>query len=85
MGSRKETTILQVPCLTLRENTERPVTIDQGTNHLVGLDPARIYAKAMEVLNSPAPEGAPKVPQYWDGQASRRIIDILEQQLGGQA
>ncbi|MCC6590943.1 MAG: UDP-N-acetylglucosamine 2-epimerase (non-hydrolyzing) [Bryobacterales bacterium] len=82
-GIQEETTILQVPCLTLRENTERPVTIHEGTNHLVGLDPARIYDKAAEVLNSPPPGGAPRVPKHWDGQASRRIIDILEQQLGG--
>jgi len=79
-GIQEETTILQVPCLTLRDNTERPVTIEQGTNHLVGLDPERIYAAATEVLSSPPP-GGEHVPQFWDGKASGRIIDALEQQL----
>jgi len=79
-GIQEETTILQVPCLTLRENTERPVTITEGTNHLVGLDPERIYSVASEVLAS-APPAGDQVPQFWDGKASVRIIDTLEQQL----
>ena len=82
-GIQEETTILGVPCLTLRENTERPVTINEGTNHLVGLDPGRIYSTAKEVLQAAQREGELRVPKFWDGRASERIIDILEQQLSG--
>jgi UDP-N-acetylglucosamine 2-epimerase (non-hydrolysing) len=80
-GIQEETTILKVPCLTLRENTERPVTIERGTNRLVGTKPEAILAAALEVL-----EGAPvvhdhPVPDLWDGHASERILDVLEHQL----
>jgi UDP-N-acetylglucosamine 2-epimerase (non-hydrolysing) len=78
-GIQEETTILQVPCLTLRENTERPVTIEMGTNRLVGTDPNRIFSAAREVLDGP-PQNA-RVPDLWDGQASRRILEILERSL----
>jgi UDP-N-acetylglucosamine 2-epimerase (non-hydrolysing) len=76
-GIQEETTILQVPCLTLRNNTERPVTIEQGTNRLAGTSPAGIIDAAREVLAAPPPIG--RIPQLWDGQASRRIADALEQ------
>ena len=52
-GIQEETTVLGVPCLTLRNNTERPITIEQGTNHLVGLDPERIVAAARQALSEP--------------------------------
>jgi UDP-N-acetylglucosamine 2-epimerase (non-hydrolysing) len=74
-GIQEETTILQVPCLTLRENTERPITTEQGTNRLAGVDPAGILRLAEEVLTSNPPAG--RVPELWDGKASVRIIDIL--------
>ena len=74
-GIQEETTILQVPCLTLRENTERPVTIEQGTNRLAGVDPAGIVHLAEEMLNSSPP--ASRVPELWDGRASARIVDVL--------
>lgn len=74
-GIQEETTVLGVPCLTLRENTERPATIEQGTNRLVGLDPRNIIAAGLEVLA--APPGAGRVPERWDGQAAVRIVDIL--------
>ncbi|HZW29640.1 MAG TPA: UDP-N-acetylglucosamine 2-epimerase (non-hydrolyzing) [Isosphaeraceae bacterium] len=74
-GIQEETTVLGVPCLTLRNNTERPVTIDQGTNRLVGLDPQRIVAAATRVLLEPP--GAGRVPDLWDGRAAARIIDVL--------
>jgi UDP-N-acetylglucosamine 2-epimerase (non-hydrolysing) len=74
-GIQEETTVLGVPCLTLRNNTERPVTIDQGTNRLVGLDPQRIVAAATRILLEPP--GVGRVPDLWDGQAAARIIDIL--------
>lgn len=75
-GIQEETTILQVPCLTLRENTERPVTIEQGTNRLVGVNPARILALAREVLAADPPRG--RIPELWDGRAGVRILDVLE-------
>ncbi len=74
-GIQEETTVLGVPCLTLRENTERPVTVEQGTNALVGLDPARIVAAGREALARPA--GPAPVPELWDGRSSARIVDIL--------
>ncbi len=74
-GIQEETTVLGVPCLTLRNNTERPITIDQGTNHLAGLDAARIVAAARRVLSGPS--CASRVPDLWDGRAAARIVDIL--------
>ena len=74
-GIQEETTVLGVPCLTLRNNTERPITIEQGTNHLVGLDPQRITAEARKVLAGPSHTGRP--PDLWDGRAAARILDIL--------
>jgi UDP-N-acetylglucosamine 2-epimerase (non-hydrolysing) len=74
-GIQEETTVLGVPCLTLRNNTERPVTIEQGTNHLVGLDPQRIVAAARQALSEP--QGNGRIPDLWDGRAAARIVDIL--------
>jgi len=73
-GVQEETTVLGVPCLTLRDNTERPITIDEGTNQLVGRDPERIVAVAREVLTSPPPA---RHPSLWDGRAAERIADVL--------
>jgi UDP-N-acetylglucosamine 2-epimerase (non-hydrolysing) len=73
-GVQEETTILQVPCLTLRENTERPVTITHGTNRLVGSDVHQILA-AWEAARTPAPPRP--APPLWDGQAATRIVDVL--------
>jgi len=74
-GIQEETTALGVPCLTLRENTERPITVSQGTNLLVGTDPTRIVAAAKEVLAGRGKTG--RVPLLWDGYAAERIVDIL--------
>jgi UDP-N-acetylglucosamine 2-epimerase (non-hydrolysing) len=74
-GVQEETTVLGVPCLTLRNNTERPVTVAQGTNTLVGLDPERILDASARVLAEP-PRPA-RVPDLWDGRAARRIVDVL--------
>lgn len=79
-GIQEETTILNVPCLTLRENTERPVTVEFGTNRLVGTEPRQVLAAAWEVLARPAQP--PRVPELWDGHASERILSILDQHLG---
>jgi UDP-N-acetylglucosamine 2-epimerase (non-hydrolysing) len=74
-GVQEETTFLGVPCLTMRENTERPVTVSAGTNRLVGLDPRRIVAEGQRVLGAPRAKG--RVPELWDGCAAGRILDIL--------
>ncbi len=74
-GIQEETTALGVPCLTLRENTERPVTVTEGTNELVGQDPAKIVQAARAILNGQTKKG--RIPRYWDGHASERIIEIL--------
>jgi UDP-N-acetylglucosamine 2-epimerase (non-hydrolysing) len=73
-GVQEETTALGVPCLTLRDNTERPVTVSEGTNLLVGRDPARIVAAARQVMQAPP---APRAPALWDGKAGSRIADVL--------
>jgi UDP-N-acetylglucosamine 2-epimerase (non-hydrolysing) len=79
-GVQEETTILGVPCITLRENTERPVTLKHGTNVLVGADPEKIITEFSRVLHE-APRHLSK-PRYWDGQAAKRIIQILSQDHG---
>ena len=73
-GVQEETTVLGVPCLTLRDNTERPVTVSEGTNRLVGRDPGVIIAEARRVL---AGGVAPRRPALWDGRAGDRIADVL--------
>ena len=78
-GIQEETTILKVPCLTLRENTERPITTEIGCNRLVGTDPARIVAAWRDAVG-----GVPRrheIPPLWDGQAARRIANILAEKL----
>jgi UDP-N-acetylglucosamine 2-epimerase (non-hydrolysing) len=74
-GIQEETTALGVPCLTLRENTERPVTVTEGTNELVGQDPKKIIEAASKILNGETKKG--RIPRFWDGKASERIIEIL--------
>lgn len=74
-GLQEETTALGVPCLTLRENTERPITIDQGTNTLVGRDRQAILDATTEILAGRGKKG--RVPEYWDGQAAQRIAADL--------
>ena len=74
-GIQEETTILGVPCLTLRENTERPVTVTQGTNTVVGSDSQRIVAEALAVLDGKGKAG--RVPELWDGKAAERIVRVV--------
>ncbi len=78
-GLQEESTALGVPCLTLRENTERPVTVDEGTNLVVGTDPARIKAEAAKILAGKGKAG--RVPELWDGRAAERIAEVYEQFL----
>src|SRR5690606_30800428 len=73
-GIQEETTVLGVPCLTLRENTERPVTVDEGTNQLVGSSPERIHEAFARVK---AGKLAGRVPQFWDGKAAERVAEHL--------
>lgn len=78
-GIQEETTALGVPCITLRNNTERPITVEEGTNTIVGQDPARILAAFDTIMQSGGKAG--RVPELWDGRASQRIAEILRQWL----
>ena len=78
-GIQEETTALGVPCLTLRASTERPVTVSEGTNTIVGTDPKAIEVAIEKQLASPSESG--RRPALWDGQAAVRIVDILERDL----
>jgi UDP-N-acetylglucosamine 2-epimerase (non-hydrolysing) len=73
-GVQEETTVLGIPCLTLRENTERPITVTDGTNRVVGTDAASIVAAAMQALDSPP---VARSPALWDGAAGERIADAV--------
>jgi UDP-N-acetylglucosamine 2-epimerase (non-hydrolysing) len=74
-GVQEETTFLGVPCLTMRDNTERPVSVTEGTNRLVGLDPERIVREGLRALGSE--KGPHRVPALWDGHAAGRVLDVL--------
>lgn len=78
-GIQEETTVLGVPCLTLRENTERPVTIRLGTNRLAGTDPDRIRETFQTLIREPPRPAA--LPPFWDGKAAERIADLLEKNI----
>jgi UDP-N-acetylglucosamine 2-epimerase (non-hydrolysing) len=79
-GLQEETTALGVPCLTLRDTTERPVTVSQGTNTVVGRDKARIVAEVQAILAGSGKSA--RGPKIWDGKASERIVNLLRDQLG---
>lgn len=81
-GIQEETTVLGIPCLTMRNNTERPITVTQGTNRLVGNDPGHILDTFNEAIS--APQKRHTIPEYWDGRAAERITNILAQKLGGE-
>ncbi|MDZ4164514.1 MAG: UDP-N-acetylglucosamine 2-epimerase (non-hydrolyzing) [Smithellaceae bacterium] len=74
-GLQEETTALGIPCFTIRENTERPITIEEGTNILVGTAPDGILSAYRDFRNGQVKKG--RVPQFWDGHASERILDVL--------
>jgi len=76
-GIQEETTVLGVPCITLRENTERPITVEVGTNVIAGTDHARIVEAARQALESPADKSSIRVPELWDGHTAERILDAL--------
>ena len=73
-GVQEETTMLGVPCLTMRENTERPITVEQGSNQVVGTDPSTIVVAAWRTLET---DSEYPTPGIWDGRASERIVDAL--------
>jgi len=76
-GIQEETTVLGVPCLTLRENTERPATVEHGSNHVIGVNPDRILAAARSILEKPVSRF--EIPSLWDGKAAPRIVAILRE------
>ncbi|MGV0983532.1 MAG: non-hydrolyzing UDP-N-acetylglucosamine 2-epimerase [Limnohabitans sp.] len=78
-GLQEETTALGIPCLTLRHNTERPITVDEGTNTLVGTDPEAIVREATRIITGQSKVG--KRPALWDGQAAERITQQLHKVL----
>lgn len=78
-GLQEETTALGVPCLTLRHNTERPITVDEGTNVLVGTEPRMILREAYNILDGGGKTG--KLPALWDGRAAERIVQQLRELL----
>jgi UDP-N-acetylglucosamine 2-epimerase (non-hydrolysing) len=75
-GIQEETTVLGIPCLTLRENSERPVTVELGTNVIVGTDSEKIVNESIKILEGQSKKG--RVPPLWDGKAAQRIVEILE-------
>ena len=74
-GLQEETTALGVPCVTLRENTERPITVTEGTNTIVGTDPVKILQCVDDILTSGGKRG--RIPEYWDGQAAKRVVNEI--------
>ena len=78
-GITEETTVMGVPCLTLRDSTERPETVTVGTNELIGTDPARLAPALARLLAGQWKKGA--IPQKWDGKAAERIVKNLERLL----
>ena len=79
-GVQEETTALGVPCITLRENTERPITVSEGTNTVTGVSRERILAAFAEILTTGGKRG--RIPELWDGRAAERIACVLEDWLG---
>jgi len=80
-GIQEETTALGVPCITLRENTERPITVDQGTNTIVGTDADKIMACYLDVMATGGKSG--RVPELWDGKAAERIVSVISNWSAG--
>lgn len=81
-GIQEETTFFKVPCLTLRSNTERPITVTQGTNQIIGSDPSTIVKKSLEILNSNKKSGT--IPKFWDDRVSQRIVEVLLREEHGE-
>ena len=82
-GIQEETTALGVPCITLRENTERPITVDQGTNTVVGTDADQILMTYKDVIKTGGKSG--RVPDLWDGRAAQRIVQAVNEWAAGRS
>jgi UDP-N-acetylglucosamine 2-epimerase (non-hydrolysing) len=80
-GIQEETTVLGIPCVTLRENTERPITVEIGTNTIAGTVPANITKAAFKALDNPPNPAALCVPPLWDGHTADRILDALLERM----
>jgi UDP-N-acetylglucosamine 2-epimerase (non-hydrolysing) len=78
-GIQEETTWLGIPCITVRQNTERPVTVETGTNYLAGTDFGKVNEIATSILAGKAKKG--RIPELWDGNAAGRIVDVLLSKL----
>lgn len=81
-GIQEETTVLGVPCLTIRKNTERPVTVEEGTNVVVGTDKKIIIEESHKIINTYSDKG--EIPYLWDGKAAQRIVEILFKAFHGE-
>ena len=80
-GIQEETTVLGVPCITARENTERPVTVTEGTNRVVGRNPERLLEEANKILHGNGKSG--RLPELWDGKSAERIVSVLWEKEAG--
>jgi len=78
-GVQEESTYFSVPCITLRENTERPITITEGTNQLVDLNVESIVNSSLEIIERKVKRGT--VPKYWDGKTAERVVNVLDKWL----
>jgi UDP-N-acetylglucosamine 2-epimerase (non-hydrolysing) len=78
-GLQEETTALGVPCITVRETTERPITVEEGTNVVAGTDPAKVHVEVGKILAGRSKQG--RRPALWDGKAAERIVGVLAREL----
>jgi len=78
-GLQEETTYLQIPCITMRHNTERPITVQLGSNVLAGTHPSAVHAEIDRLQTKQAPAGS--IPDLWDGRTAKRIVDIIEREF----
>jgi UDP-N-acetylglucosamine 2-epimerase (non-hydrolysing) len=81
-GIQEETTVLGIPCITLRENTERPITVEMGTNTIAGTNSAAIVKAALIAIEDRPDKSALHVPPLWDGHTADRILDALLEKRG---